>query len=312
MIKKESRTERLQALRNKMREDSSPKSNQKQDDTRFWKAERDVAGQGSAILRFLPAKAGEAFPYVQRWSHGFQGPTNKWFIDLCPTSIGENCPVCKANTILWNSGSDTNTKLASSRKRKLSYISNIVVVNDPKHTENNGKVCLYQYGKKIFDMVKEMVDPEFADSHEPIDVFDAEEGSNFKLRITKKDGFPNYDKSEFDTTTSAIGDEDQIAEFLGQCYSLNELVDPSHFKSFADLKKRFDMVTGESSGDETSDKPELTASTEEAPVSKPTPTTTKANVAKAKAEAEGHAVAVPLSDDSDDFFANLAKQSSTA
>ena len=306
--KKQSRSESLNALRQKMQESSSPKSNtQKQDDDRYWKAERDAAGTGSAVIRLLPAKSGEAFPYVQIWTHGFQGPTNKWLIDNCPTSIGEPCPVCKANTVLWNSGQESDKKLASARKRKLNYISNILVVNDPKHHENDGKVFLYKYGKKIFDKAKEMVDPPadpLGDTVQPIDPFHEEEGSNFKLRITKVDGFPNYDRSSFDTSTSAIGDEDTIAEILGQMYSLEELVDPSHFKSYADLKKRFDMVNGETSAEASDDdfgKPELAEETPKKTAPKKTASAPQAPAPTQTASASG--------DDSDDFFANLAKQS---
>jgi hypothetical protein len=312
--KKQSRSEQLNALRQKMQESSSPKSNtQKQDDDRYWKPERDVSGQGSAIIRFLPAKAGEAYPYVQIHTHGFQGPTNKWLIDNCPTSIGENCPVCKANTMLWNSGQESDKKLASARKRKLNYISNILVINDPKHPENNGKVFLYKYGKRIFDKALEMVNPqvdEISGAVEPIDPFDAEFGVNFKLRITKVDGFPNYDRSTFDTTPTAIGDEDYIAEILGQLHSLEEIIDPSHFKSFADLKRRFDMVNGETSadeGDESFDKPEL-AEEASAPVAKKPAPKKPAPAAKTAPRA----AAASSSDDSDDFFVNLAKQSDEA
>ena len=308
---KPSRTAYLAALRNKVQEMSSPKSNtQKQDDDRYWKPERDVAGNGSAIIRFLPAKTGEEFPFVQMHTHGFQGPTSKWFIDNCPTSIGETCPVCKANTALWNSGNESDKKLASARKRKLNYISNILVVADPKHPENNGKVFLYRYGKKIWDKIKDMINPpaEFADLS-PIDPFDAEEGVNFKLRITKQDGFPNYDRSTFDTTPVAFGDEDYRSEILDQLYSLNELIDPAHFKSYADLQKRFNMVTGEgSSEDEYDDKPAIESAPDEdeQPVAKQTtkPKTTKPATAKTRV-----ATPVTSADDSDDFFANLSKQS---
>jgi gp32 DNA binding protein like len=297
------RTQRLAALRSKMEESSGSKSTTQRDDDRYWKAEKDVAGNGSAIIRFLPAKKGEEFPYVQLHTHGFQGPTSKWFIDNCPTTIGEDCPVCKANGILWNSGNEADKKLASSRKRKLNYISNILVVNDPKHPENNGKVFLFKYGKKIFDKLKEMVNPPedpLATTQEPIDPFDPEFGANFKLRITKQDGFPNYDRSTFDTNVTEIGSEDFITEIKNQLMSLNELVDPAQFKPYATLKQRFDMVTGESSGDdEEVSKPELA---ESKPATKATATT------KPKATTAAATVKTPA-DDSDDFFANLAKQS---
>ena len=313
---KASRTQYLASLRSKIQEMSSPKGSQRQDDERYWKPEVDKAGTGSAVIRFLPAKAEEGFPFVQIWTHGFQGPTGKWFIDNCPTSIEQDyCPACKANTALWNTGNDAKKKLASSRKRKLNYISNILVVNDPKHPENNGKVFLYKYGKKIFEKIKDLIDPpaEFADMSS-VDPFDMEEGANFKLRIVRVDGFPNYDKSSFDTPTS-IGDADFIAEVETQLYSLNEILDPKHFKSADDLKKRFDLVSGGVVGEEIAatdgEKPALDEPPvdDDLPVVKPKSSKTAAaksgKTATAKPVATAPEPAAPADDD-EDYFARLA------
>jgi len=298
----------MTALRSKIQEMSSPKGSQRQDDERYWKPDLDKAGTGSAIIRFLPAKADEGFPFVQLWTHGFQGPTGKWFIDNCPTSIEEDCPVCKANTELWNTGSEAKKKTASSRKRKLNYISNVLIVNDPKHPENNGKVFLYKYGKKIFEKIKDLIDPpaEFADMAS-VDPFDMAEGANFKLRIVRVDNFPNYDKSSFDNPT-AIGDADRIAEVESQLIPLTELLDKKHFKSFEDLKKRFDQTTGGAVGDEDpAAEPEATAddkppfdTDDDAPVVKPKPKATSKNVA-------AKATAAASVDEDDDFLAKAQR-----
>lgn len=252
---KESRTQYLASLRTKVQEMSSPKgssNNSRQNDDRYWRPEVDKAGTGSAVIRFLPPRAGNAFPFVQLWSHGYQNQDNmKWFIDNCPSSLGglpsDVCPVCADNNNLWNADKDKDSplkKLASSRKRKLSYISSILVVNDPKHPENNGKVFLFKYGKKIFEKIKDMIDPpaEFADM-QPIDPYDMEEGANFKLRQVKVDNFPNYDKSSFDAP-SAIGDEEFIGQIEAQLFDLNALLDPKHFKSYDKLAERFAFVSG--------------------------------------------------------------------
>ena len=50
---------------------------------------------------------------------------------------------------------------ARKRKRKLSYYANILVVSDPKHPENEGKVFLYKFGKKIFDKITEAMQHSF-------------------------------------------------------------------------------------------------------------------------------------------------------
>jgi gp32 DNA binding protein like. len=289
---------------------SSPKGSQRQDDERYWKPEVDKAGTGSAVIRFLPAKAEEGFPFVQLWSHGFQGPTGKWFIDNCPTSIEKDCPACKANTELWGTGNEAKKKLASSRKRKLNYISNILVVNDPKHPENNGKVFLYKYGKKIFEKIKDLIDPpaEFADMSS-VDPFDMEEGANFKLRVVRVDNFPNYDKSGFDNAPS-IGDADRIAEVENQLFSLNEILDPKHFKSFDELKKRFDLVSGGVIGEEVAatdngdEKPALDVDDDLPVVRKPK--TAAAKTGKTATAKPVAAAAPPAADDDEDYFARLA------
>jgi hypothetical protein len=284
-------------------ERSSPKTYQNNDE-RYWKPEVDKAGTGSAVIRFLPAKMGEEYPFVELHTHGFQGPTGKWFIDNCPTSIGEKCPACEANSLLWNTGTESNKKLASARKRKLNNVSNILVVSDPKHPENNGKVFLYRYGKKIFDKIKDMIapPPEFADM-EPIDPFSLEEGANFKLRIIRADGFPNYDKSSFDGA-SAVGDEDRIAEIEAQLHSVNEVLDVKNFKSYEKLKERFLMVTAgaepATSDDESQD--------DELPVAKPKAVnkTVAPKVAGKTAKAKAPATAGADEEDAD-YFARLAE-----
>jgi hypothetical protein len=274
---------------------------QKQDDTRFWKPEVDKTGTASAVIRFLPAKSGEEFPFVQLHSHGFQGPTGKWFIDQCPTSIGEQCPACEGNKALYNIGDEGSKKLASSRKRRLSYISNILVVNDPKHPEYNGQVFLFKYGKKIFEKATDMINPppEFADM-EPLNPFDPEYGANFKLRVAKVDGFPNYDRSSFDNE-SAIGNEDKISGVLDKMYSLNDLLDPKLFKSYDQLKKRFDMVVGNETEEHQNTKPALE--------DEPAPPAPKAKAAaKTSTPKATKKVVEESSDQGDDFFAELARQ----
>lgn len=321
---KATRTQYLASLRSKIQEMSSPKGSQKSDDERYWKPEVDKAGTGSAVVRFLPARADEGFPFVQLHTHGFQGPTGKWFIDNCPTSIEGDCPACKANTDLWATGSEANKKLASSRKRKLNYISNILVINDPKHPEHNGKVFLYKYGKKIFEKIKDLIDPpaEFADM-ESVDPFSMEEGANFNLRIVRVDNFPNYDKSTFAATKSAIGGEDRIAEIETQLYSLNDILNVKNFKSYEDLNKRFISVTGGVVADEEAPAAEETSggdnkpslADDDMPVVKPK-ATAAAKPAAAKTTPKVTPKTAPTTtaapaDEEEDFFAKLAANAET-
>ena len=212
------------------------------DDDRFWKPVMDKGGTGSAVIRFLPAPEGCDLPWAQVWSHAFQG-TGGWLIDNCLTTLGQNCPVCEANRELWNTGSKDNQNIVRDRKRKLSYYSNIYVVKDPANPENEGKVFLYKFGKKIFDKIMASMQPEF-DDEEPINPFDFWKGANFKLKLVKKDGYWNYDKSEFAPSSALLEDDDELETIYKSLNNLNDFVSPSEFKSYEDLKKRLDYTLG--------------------------------------------------------------------
>jgi len=215
-------------------------------DDRLWKPEVDKAGNGFAVIRFLPAPEGEELPWAKVYNHAFQG-TGGWFIDNCLTTVGQQCPVCDANRELWNTGSKANQEIVRQRKRKLSYYSNIYVVSDKAHPENEGKVFLFKYGKKIFDKISAAMQPEFEDET-PIDPFDFWNGANFKVKITKKDGYWNYDKSEFEST-STLGDfDDDVLEGIWKkAYSLQDFVKADNFKSYEQLDSRLKTVLGQKS-----------------------------------------------------------------
>ena len=209
-------------------------------DDRFWKLEGDKAGNGTATIRFLPRVEGDELPWVRIFSHGFQGPTGKWYIENSLTTLGENDPVGELNTQLWNSGSEANKEIARKQKRKLSFIANILVVSDPKHPENEGKVFLFKFGKKIFDKIMDKARPTFEDE-KPVNVFDFWEGANFKLRMRKKDGYANYDESVF-SEPSAIGDDESIVKVAQGQHKLAEFLDRKNFKSYDELKKKLNEV----------------------------------------------------------------------
>jgi len=217
-------------------------------DDRFWKPERDKADNGFAIVRFLPAVDGEDVPFVRIFNHGFKG-VGGWMIENCPTTVGLTCPVCEANSELWNSGNESDKDIARNRKRKLQYIANILVVSDPKNPQNEGKVFLYKFGKKIFDKIQEKMQPEFADEEE-INPFDFWKGANFKIKIRKVGGFVNYDKSEFDAPSAlADGDDAALKEIWEQQYPLQPFVAPDQFKSYDELKTRLTTVLGRGGGE---------------------------------------------------------------
>lgn len=212
-----------------------------QKDDRFWQPEVDKAGNGYAVIRFLPPPQGEDLPWVRIWNHGFQGPTGKWYIENSLTTLGKPDPVSELNTTLWNSGIEADKEQVRKQKRRLTYISNIYIVKDPNHPENEGKVFLYKFGKKIFDKIKDVMQPQFEDE-EPVNPFDFWKGANFKLKIRNVEGYRNYDKSEFDSVAPLMEDDDRLEKVWKGEHSLQEFLDPKNFKSYDELKSKLDLV----------------------------------------------------------------------
>ena len=212
-------------------------------DERFWKPTVDKAGNGYAVIRFLPAAEGEDLPWVRYWDHAFKGPTGQWYIENSLTSIGQPDPVGELNSRLWNSGIESDKDTARTQKRRLHYVTNIYVVSDSANPENEGKVFLYKFGKKIFDKIMDVMQPQFADE-EPINPFDLWSGANFKLKIRNVEGYRNYDKSEFESS-SALAEDDKLETIYGLVNPLNEFTDPKNYKTYDELKTKLMRVLGE-------------------------------------------------------------------
>jgi hypothetical protein len=211
-------------------------------DDRFWKPEMDKTGVGSAIIRFLPAPEGEDMPWVKIYSHAFQGPGG-WYIENSLTTIGQKDPVSDHNRELWNTGNEKDKETVRKQKRKLTFYSNIYVIKDPANPQNEGKVFLFKFGKKIFDKITAAMQPEFEDE-EPINPFDFWNGANFRLKIRKVEGYWNYDKSEFDSPSPLLNDDDALEQLWKKQYSLSAIVAPDQFKSYEDLEKRLNNALG--------------------------------------------------------------------
>ena len=239
---KKNRSADLEKLNQSIEKINNPKNNFSREDERFWKAELDKSGRGYAVIRFLPSPENEDMPYVRVFNHGFQGPGG-WYIENSLTTIGQKDPLAEYNSTLWNSGIEANKEIARKQKRRLTYFSNIYVVEDKANPQNEGKVFLFRYGKKIFDMISSMANPEFEDETQ-VDVFNLWDGANFKLKIRKLDGYSNYDKSEFVTAAPLFEDDDKLEAVWKQQHSLEEFVNESNFKSFDELKSRLDVVLG--------------------------------------------------------------------
>ena len=261
-------------------------------DDRFWKPELDKSGNGYAVIRFLPQPTGEDLPWVRIWGHAFRGPGG-WFIENSLTTLQKKDPVSEYNTELWNTGLEADKETARKQKRILKYYSNILVVSDPKHPENEGKIFLFRYGKKIHDKLAEVINPQFEDEV-AYDPFDFWKGANFKLKVRKVDGFWNYDKSEFEAPSVVFdGDEGKLETLYGLLYSLTQFLAEENFKSYDELKNKLNRT--------------LTGSGVQGTVEKFTPTLK--TVSKAPVEIP----TTPASSDEDEedtlsYFAKLADE----
>ena len=222
----------------------APTEQKSYEDTRIWKPTVDKAGNGYAVLRFLPAVEGEDLPWVRYWDHGFKGPTGQWYIENSLTSIGQTDPVGELNSRLWNSGIESDKEVARTQKRRLHYVANVYVVSDPGNPDNEGKVFLFKFGKKIFDKIMDVMQPAFQDE-QPVNPFDFWEGADFKLKIRNVEGYRNYDKSEFSAPSALSDDESKLEAIYEKQYPLQEFLDPKNYKSYAELKAKLMRVLGQ-------------------------------------------------------------------
>lgn len=213
---------------------------ERKNDDRFWTPTVDKGGNGYAVIRFLPPPQGEEVPFVRLFDHGFKGPSGSWYIENSLTTIGKEDPVGKFNSQLWNSGIEAEKEQARAQKRRLHFISNIFVVEDKAKPENEGKVFLFKYGKKIFDKLKEVMQPEFPDET-PMNPFDFWSGANFALKIRNVEGYRNYDKSSF-LTPKPLAADDKLEKIYSQLYSLQDFLKPENFKSYEELEAKLKKV----------------------------------------------------------------------
>lgn len=268
-------------------------------DERQWKPTVDKAGNGYAVLRFLPAPEGNELPWVRYWDHGFKGPTGQWYIEKSLTSIGQQDPVGELNSRLWNSGIESDKETARTQKRRLHYVANVLVESDPANPQNEGKVFLYTFGKKIFDKIMDVMQPQFQDE-DPVNPFDFWEGASFKLKIRNVEGYRNYDKSEFASPAPLLGGDDgELEQVYEQLFDLNEFTDPAQYKTYDELKARLALVLGESAPRTVQAENSLSAVREPTPIRSAVP-------------AEPEVVGANLSDDGEEdtlsYFAKLAAE----
>ena len=215
------------------------------EDDRFWQPIRDKAGNGYAVIRFLPGDAEAPTPWVRYWDHFFKGPTGQWYVEKSLTSIGQADPLSESNSKLWNEdGSEEAKRIVRERKRNLRYISNVLIISDPSAPENEGQVKLYRFGKKIFDKIMDSMQPQFPDEA-PVNPFDMWNGADFTIKIRKVEGYPNYDASSFKSSSAIPGSDDELETIYNKQIDLSEWTNPENFKSYEELKARLATVLGE-------------------------------------------------------------------
>ena len=303
------KSDSLDKLLGAVQKENAPQEKKSYVDERLWKPELDKTGNGYAVLRFLPAIEGEDMPWAKIWNHAFQGPTGQWYIENSLTTLSQKDPVSELNSSFWNSGVESDKEIARKQKRKLQYFSNIYVVSDPSNPENEGKVFLFRYGKKIFDKIMEAMQPAFEDET-PVNPFDFWKGANFKLKIRKVDGFWNYDKSEFEAPTPMFDNDDAIEEVWKKQYALADFTASTNFKSYDELKIRLDMVLAG-----TTRVGNVTTLMEDEPVATPVVDTKEEPAVTITATSDNPAVTITAgnkeddSDDSLDYFQKLAGDS---
>lgn len=303
---KKNRSKSLEALTDQLSKINS-KGYNNSDDGKHWKCTRDSSGNGMAVIRFLPAPANEDVPFVRIWDHGFQGPGG-WYIEKSLTTIGKEDPMSEINSKLWNSGIESDKELARKQKRRLQYVSNIYVVKDPGNPDNEGKVFLFSYGKKIFDKLNDLMNPSFEDE-KPINPFDLWDGANFRLKIRQVEGYANYDKSDFDTPGPLFDEDEKLEAVWKQAHSLAELIDPKNFKTFEELQAKAYKALGINGGTSSPSKAKTVVEDDEdedLDMSKLGAKSTPEPEQKAKEE---KASSAKVDDDDDDleYFRNLGK-----
>lgn len=242
---KANRQRQAEALQKRLDEQNSGGGGYQDKDDRYWYPAVDKAGNGYAVIRFLPPPGDEEMPFVRLWSHGFKGPSGKWYIENSLTTLGKNDPVGELNSSLWNSGTDDGKKQASKQKRRLGFIANVYIVKDKQNPENEGQVRLFKFGKKLFDKLNDAMNPKFEDD-KPMNPFDLWEGANFKIKIVTEGEFRNYDASEFDSPGPLASDE-EMEKIWNQAHSLAAEIGPDKFKTYEELKAKLDAVMASAS-----------------------------------------------------------------
>jgi len=278
-------------------------TNNKYEDTRFWKPTVDDNGNGYAVIRFLPAAEGAELPWVRYFDHFFKGPTGQWYVEKSLTTLGQNDPVSEHNSRLWNSGIEEDKEIARKQKRRLHYVANIMVLTDQSNPANEGKVFLYDFGKKIFDKIMDKMQPEFP-GEEPINPFDFWTGADFQLKIRNVAGYRNYDKSGFKASAPLLdADETKLEAVYNQLHDSTEFTAESSYKSYDELKQRLEVVLGQSTGAGSTVKNEsLTQTAESTPIKSAEP------VVVSQTAPEPEIAAAGSEDDTLSYFAKLAAE----
>jgi len=208
-------------------------------DARSWFPKLDEkTGSATALIRFLPGDgvAPNDIPYITWFMHSWKNPvTERTYYSPCNTTPGsphrgpkgsEPCAMCFENKKLWEQGPSGKTQVqgingANARKRRQRYMSNILVIKDPTNPSNDGKVMLFEYGQKIFDMLENASKGD--ELNAGFDPEDLTTGANFKLVIRKVENNANYDLSKFENQSPLFGgDKEKLRVVWNARHSLTD------------------------------------------------------------------------------------------
>ena len=217
----------------------------KSDDGKEWRLKTDQAGNGGAIIRFLPGRGDDALPFVKLINHGFKIGT-KWYIENCTSTFGDfdNCPVCAH--LSANDSFNTNKNEYNTLKRKTSYWANILVIRDPSTPENEGKVFKFRFGQKIMDKINSMIEVDTAMGESPVDVTCPFAGANFSLKVKRVGEHPNYDESKFGSVSEIanINSAEFQQQLFDAMHDITSIAAKSEFKTLEENTTKFKQVMG--------------------------------------------------------------------
>jgi len=148
-----------------------------------------------SIIRFIPNISNPKEPFIKKYVYWLDDPiTGEKFSVDCPSNVGKPS-ILQELFFKYNSSKSYEEKeYAKYFKRSLSCYALIQIVKDDNDPESEGKLKIFRFGQKIYNMIKGENQPEI---NENLDPFHPIIGRNLYLVVTKVANNNNYDQSKF-------------------------------------------------------------------------------------------------------------------